>query len=215
MRMWIGSTAAAAVVLACGLIRADDKADGFVPLFDGKSLEGWEIKAGSKAAWSVSAEGTLACKGGGGGWIGTAKQYGDFVLRCEWKVPENGNSGVFIRVPSEKGDPAYTGMEIQVLDDDGPQYKGKLQKWQFSGSIYAVAAPSKAVYKGAGKWNSYEITCKGDSVVVVFNGEKVAEADMSKEAKLAKRPRSGYIGFQNHGSGVEYRNIAIKPLGGS
>jgi hypothetical protein len=108
--------------------------------------------------------------------------------------------------------PTFTGMEIQVLDDDGPQYKGKLKPWQYSGSIYGVVPAGKRVYKGAGEWNRFEITCKGDRVTVVFNGEKVAEADMAKEPELAKRPRKGFIGLQNHGSAVEYRNVEIKVL---
>jgi hypothetical protein len=68
------------------------------------------------------------------------------------------------------------------------------------------------MYRGAGEWNRYEITCKGNLVTVVFNGEKVAEGDMSKFPELDKRPRRGFIGLQNHSTGVEYRNIHIKVL---
>jgi hypothetical protein len=197
-----------------GTAFADDK-DGFVPLFNGKDLEGWQTKGyktEAKDQWSVK-DGVLAARPGSG-WLGTTKMYGDFVLRLEWRVPVNGNSGVYIRVPDVQTDtlPTFTGMEIQVLDDDGPEYKGKLQPWQYSGSIYHVVPPGKRVYKGANEWNRYEITCKGDLVTVVFNGEKVAEADMSREKELEKRPRKGFIGLQNHGSAVEYRNIEVKVL---
>ena len=60
---------------------------------------------------------------------------------------------------------------------------------------------------GAGEWNSYEITCKGDLIQVVFNGEKVIDADAAKDAVLNKRPRRGFLGLQNHNSGVEFRNV--------
>lgn len=199
-----------AILLAVPAQAADG--DGFVPLFNGKDLEGWEIKDGPKDQWSVK-EGVLTAKPGQG-WLGTKKRYGDFVLSLEWRMPVNGNSGVYLRVPDVKTKvlPTFTGMEIQVLDDTGPAYKGKLKPWQYSGSIYGVVPASKAVYRGPGKWNQFEITCKGDRVAVVFNGVKVSEADMSKEPALAKRPRKGFIGLQNHGSGVEYRNIRIKVL---
>ena len=68
------------------------------------------------------------------------------------------------------------------------------------------------MFKGAGTWNAYEITCKGDSIVVVFNGEKVIDADASKDPVLAKRPKKGYIGLQNHSSPVEFKNVLIKAL---
>ena len=195
--------------------RAEEKKDGFVPLFNGKDLSGWEIKedkGGDKDQWTVK-DGVLKAKTGQG-WLGTTKQYGDYVLRVEWRVPENGNSGVYLRVPEGKLDklPTFIGMEIQILDDDGPMYKGKLKDWQYSGSLYGVVPVSKRVYKGPNEWNTFEIACLGDKVTVVFNGEKVVEADMGKEPELMKRPRKGFIGLQNHGSPVEFRNIQIKAL---
>jgi hypothetical protein len=66
--------------------------------------------------------------------------------------------------------------------------------------------------KGLGQWNAYEITCKGGAIQLVFNGEKVIDADASKDAVLAKRPRRGFIGLQHHGTGVEFRNVMIKTL---
>ena len=91
-------------------------------------------------------------------------------------------------------------------------YKGKLKPWQYSGSLYGVVPVSKRVYKGPNEWNAFEIVCIGDKVTVVFNGEKVVEADMGKEPELMKRPRKGSIGLQNHSTGVEFRNIRIKAL---
>jgi hypothetical protein len=140
--------------------------------------------------------------------------YGDFVLRLEWRVPANGNSGVYLRVPDVKTDtlPTWTGVEVQILDDDGPAYKGKLKDYQYSGSIYEFVPAGKRVYKGAGAWNRFEITCKGERIRVVYNGEEVAQADAARDAKLAKRPRKGFIGLQNHETAVEFRNISIRVL---
>jgi hypothetical protein len=190
-------------------------ADGFVALLVGKDLSGWEVhehQEGDKDKWSLD-KGVLTAKPGSG-WIGTTKMYGDFVLRLEWRIPVNGNSGVFLRVPDVKStlSPSQLGMEIQILDDTGPAYKGKLKDWQYSGSLYGFVPRSKEVFKGANEWNRYEITCKGDRVTVVYNGEKVVEADMSKFPELDKRPRRGFIGLQNHSTGVEFRNVEIKAL---
>jgi hypothetical protein len=189
--------------------------DGFVPLFNGKDLDGWEVresKPGDKDKWSVN-DNLLIAKPGGG-WIGTKKMYGDFVLKLDWKIFDGGNSGVFLRVPDYKGkdSPSGHGMEIQILDNNSPQYKGKLKPYQYCAGLYHFQGPSKEMFKGAGRWNAYEITCKGPVIQVVFNGEKVIDADATKDETLNKRPRVGYIGLQNHGTGVEFRNVMIKVL---
>jgi len=195
--------------------RADDKT-GFEPLFNGKDLTGWEMKQSkgeAKDYWSVTEDGILTAKAGTG-WLGTTKEYGDFILRVEWRIQEGGNSGVFLRVPGVKENvsPSATGAEIQILDDNSEKYKGKLKPYQYSGSIYTFVPCSKPVFKGAGEWNKFEITCRGDKISVVYNGEMVAEADGSKIEELGKRPKRGLIGLQNHGSPVEFRNIEIKVL---
>lgn len=195
--------------------------DGFVPLFNGKDLDGWEVRearAGDKDKWTVKDNLLLAKPGGG--WIGTKKMYGDFVLKLEWKIFDGGNSGVFLRVPDVKSkeSPSYLGMEIQILDNEAKDkkgeyiYKGKLKPYQFCGGLYHFQGPTKDMFKGTNQWNAYEITCKGPIIQIVFNGEKVIDADATKNDVLDKRPRKGFIGLQNHGTGVEFRNVIIKSL---
>ena len=84
----------------------------------GKDLTGWEMKQAKgdiKDFWSVKEGGILSAKAGTG-WISTTKEYGDFVLRVEWRIQADGNSGVFLRVPGvvEGKSPSGTGMEIQI-----------------------------------------------------------------------------------------------------
>src|SRR5471030_176929 len=151
--------------------------DGFVPLFNGKDLDGWEVRSSNpkdKDKWGFQ-DGILVAKPGGG-WLGTKKMYGDFVLKVEWKIFAGGNSGVFIRVPDVKSkeSPSYLGFEIQILDDNAPQYKN-LKPYQYCGGLYHFQGPSKKMFKGAKEWNAYEITCKGDAIALVFNGEKVID----------------------------------------
>jgi hypothetical protein len=186
--------------------------EGFTSLFDGKTLDGWQVLGGKLSSWGAE-DGVLFVKGGGG-WLMTKKEYGDFELRLEFKVPKGGNSGVALRSPM-KGDPAYTGMEIQILDD--PSYKG-LQVWQHTGSIYGVVPSSKLATKPVGEWNKYRIVCKGRQVTVVLNGEKVVDANLDdyKEKHAKAHPgilrAKGYIGLQEHGGRVEFRNLFVKEL---
>ncbi len=189
---------------------AQDK--DFVPLFNGKNLDGWLAMAGGKLEdWSVK-DGILVAKAGRG-WLGTKKMYGDYVVRVTWKLPtKKGNSGVFLRVPDieTKDSPSGYAMEIQILDDNDPVYKD-LKPYQYSGSLYHFFPRTKAMYK-LGEWNTFEITCKGNQVIVVYNGEKVVDGDMTKFPELDKRPRRGMIGLQNHGSAVEFREVSIRVL---
>jgi hypothetical protein len=207
----------AIAVCVLSLVAVTSRAADFTPLFGGKSLDGWVVKGepGQEAPqgeWLVQ-DGVLTAKPGHS-WLSTDKMYGNFTLRLQWRVPENGNSGVFIHVPDLKqGEQPYVqGIEIQVLDDAGPEYKGKLKPWQYAGSIYGAVAAENSGYTGKGEWNTFEITCRGSSIEVVMNGNKVAVADAEKIETLKSRPRRGYIGLQNHGTPVEYQKIEIKVL---
>jgi hypothetical protein len=102
-------------------------------------------------------------------------------------------------------------MEIQILDDDAEIHKN-IKPFQHTASIYGVVPPSKPAQKKAGEWNILRIRCKGDQVTITLNGEKVVDADMNAFDALKARPRKGYIGLQNHGSGLEFRNIRLKKL---
>ena len=185
--------------------------DGFVSLFDGKTLEGWQ---GSVKGYAVE-DGVMICKPGGN--LYTAKEYGNFVFRFEFKLPAGGNNGVGIRTPMGK-DAAYWGMEIQILDDGHDRYKN-LKPYQFHGSIYGVVPAKRGQLKPVGQWNAEEIACNGSKVKITVNGTVVVDADLSKIKETAdhrKHPglhnEKGYIGFLGHGSPVEFRNIRIKEL---
>ena len=193
---------------------------GYSPMLVGEGPTGsvFTTVVGAKDVWSLRPDGVLACKGGGGGWIGTkTDDYDNFDLKFEFNVPKDGNSGVFIRTPL-KGDGAYAGMEIQVIDDDATVF-GKLQPWQHHGSIYHEVVPSVRATRQAGTWQTMEIVADKNLVKVFVNGIQTIDADLdkyttstTKAAPLKDRPRKGYIGLQNHGSGIEYRNIRIKKL---
>ncbi len=216
--LWTALGWGLAIVLSAQTVPAQEKSadKGFVPLYNGKDLSGWEVLDGKKDAWKADGE-LLSCVAAGGGWLRTDKMYSDYVLRLEFRIPENGNSGVGLRFP-DQGNPAFAGMEIQILDDGGDEYKN-LKDSQYSGSIYSEVAAKRGALKPIGEFNSYEITCNGPFIKVVLNGETIVDADIDKYPKasgdykpLPDRPRIGYIGMQSHGSRVDFRNIAVKDL---
>jgi hypothetical protein len=177
-------------------------------------LIGWQQIGGQKRTWRF-VDGVLSTDGAGGGWLSTSRQYADFILSLEFRVPPGGNSGVFLRAPHE-GNPAYAGLELQILDDYAEQWSG-LEPYQYSGSIYDVQAPSERAGQQAGRWQKMMILAQGPRIAVALNGEKVIDTNMTYYPhKLDTHPglarRRGYIGLQNHGSRIEFRNIRIRAL---
>jgi hypothetical protein len=183
-------------------------------LFNGTDLSGWTVVDGMREAWGAS-DGILFTNGEDGGWLSTDREYDNFELELDFRLGEGGNSGVFIRAPRQ-GDPAYTGMEIQVLDDYAAEYAA-LKPWQYCGSVYGVVAAKKGVSKKANEWQHYRIVARGPRVTVTLNGQQIVDADliehMDKESTHpGLKRRSGFIGLQCHGDRVEYRNIRLTEL---
>src|ERR1700693_1823102 len=114
-----------AFVLAAVLAIPAATETGFVSLFDGKTLDGWHL-VGQKGRGYIVENGLLVCPADGGGNLFTVKEYANFVLRFEFRLFEGSNNGIGIRAPYE-GDAAYQSMEIQILDDGAPRYRGKLR----------------------------------------------------------------------------------------
>jgi hypothetical protein len=147
--------------------------------------------------------------------------YGDFVLDLEFKVGERTNSGVYLRTSDPK-DPVPTGIEVQV----GTAAPGRPLGRGSIGGLYDLVAPKRNALN-PGEWNRYRITCEGPKISVLLNGELVSEANLEQWTEARKNPdgtpnkfdrplkdfaRVGYVGFQDHGTPVWYRNIRIKPL---
>jgi hypothetical protein len=191
------------VLMSANLSTADDDTN-FTSIFDGKSLEGWNM-AGEGKFVIVEDNKALQSEGGTGLLWYTKKKYDDFVLKLEWKVSEEGdNSGVFVRFPDPDGNPSIAfkeGYEIQVDDKASDAIHQ-------TGAIYDFAAPSKKIAsKPVGQWNTMEIRVINQSYNVTINGEKVTEF-------TGDRLTEGYIGLQAHDdkSKVSFRNIMIKEV---
>ena len=207
-------TAGLLVLLTFAVLSRASAGEGAI--FNGKDLSGWQGMQGDAKNWGVK-NGVLAGTGGKGSqWLATTAEYGDFDLSLEYKLPKNGNSGVFIRAP-KTGTPYVDGMEIQLLDDYGGKWKN-LRPNQFTGAIYAVEAPSRRVTRPAGQWQTMRILCVGKKCGVWVNGEQIIDADLAELAKThgkkvpGLKRDSGLIGLQNHGDPASFRNIRLREV---
>ncbi len=202
-------------LVIAGGVQAEDKDEGFVPLFNGKDLDGWVIK-GKAEGWQVK-DGILRSEGAkGGDWIRSEKEYGDFILKLEWKVSKDGNSGVFLRVP-DKGAPWQTGYEVQI--SNAPR-----DEKHCTGALYGYAAVKPRPDETADKWHTFALHCVGPRIKVVADGVTIVDVDQTKltapDEKGYTDPKTkslkGYIGLQDShapaGSSIEFRSVRIKEL---
>jgi hypothetical protein len=131
-------------------------------------------------------------------------------------VEEGANSGVYVRVPEngnhhrddESQPPA--GFEVQILDDAARKH-ANLKPYQFSGSVYDIAGASPKVSKPPGEWNSLEINCHGQNITTVHNGQVIVRVTPETHPLIQLRSTTGYLGLQNHGGGVSFKNLRIGP----
>ena len=188
--------------------------DGFEPIFNGTDFAGW---AGPLDNYEI-VDGAIRCKSGKGGTIHTEKEYGDFKVRFEFRLPPGGNNGLAIRYPGS-GDTAYVGMcELQVLDSEHPKY-ATLDPRQYHGSAYGMAAAERGYLRPTGEWNYQEVTVRGSRITVELNGSVILDTDLAEVKDfMGGKPHpgmtrtTGHFGFAGHSDPVEFRNIAIKPL---
>jgi hypothetical protein len=155
-----------------------------------------------------------------GTWLISEAEYGDFVLEFDFQLGERGNSGCGLRFPLH-GDPAFDGLEIQMVDPRYYPADMSVGPAELTGGIYKALPPRAQVFKPL-EWNHYEITCRGSRIKVVLNGTLLHDVDLADETRalergepLAARPRRGHIGFQelSRGGGhVQIRHARIKEL---
>lgn len=195
-------------------LRGEDEDQGFTAIFNGENLEGW---TGDVDSYAVQ-DGSIVCQPGKSGKLFTEKEYDNFIVRLEFKLPPGGNNGLAIRYPGT-GNPAYSGMcELQVLDDYHEKY-AKLDPRQYHGSAYGMVAAHRGYLRPAGEWNYQQVTVDGSRIKVELNGYTILNADLSEVTEFmadtdhpGKDRTSGHFGFSGHTDPVAFRNISIKPI---
>jgi len=180
-----------------------------IELFNGENLDGWELTNPNQVnGWRaedgllinepVQEEGQPRISYGN---LRTVEEFEDFNITLEVKVPENGNSGVYLRGV----------YEVQVLDSYGqhPNVQGQA-------AIYSRVAPSYPAEKPAGEWQTMDITLLDRHVTVILNGIKVHDnvplEGVTGGALWADEFRPGPIFLQGDHTGVHYRNIVLRPV---
>ena len=158
----------------------------FLPLFNGKNLDGWRLMGGVGPGYVVE-DGKIVCPSDGGGNLFTEKEYSNFVFRFEFRTEPAGNNGVGIRAPLA-GAAAYAGMEIQILDNEAPQYKD-LRPTQYHGSVYDVIPAKRGYLEKPGEWNEEEILAQGRHLKVTLNNTVILGADLDsvKDLEVLKK----------------------------
>lgn len=199
-------------------LSAAEKAAGWKLLFNGEDYTGWKCNNGKKIASPIEDHAMVPYKSGGYIII-YDQQFSDFVLSCDVKMPDKCNSGIFFRVGDPK-DPVQTGFEAQVMTGKGTGYHD-------FGAIYDLVKTKKNNASAPGEWSNVQITCRGPNIEVKVNGEVVSQINCDEFTEPGRRPdgskhkfrkavkdfpRKGYLGFQDHGAAVWYRNVKLLDL---
>lgn len=231
----------AALLLACSrknYNNGDQQAElaGWITLFDGNSFNGWRGygRTDVPAAWTIEGN-TMKLTGAkskkSGGDIIFDKKFRNFELSFEYKISQSGNSGVFYLAQEIPGQKIWkSAPEYQLLDDERHP-DGKLGKNgnRYSGSLYDLIPASPKNAKPAEEWNTGFVRIKNGKVMHMQNGHVVVKyrlwtpewrtmVDGSKFKgwtdfiEAGGNDRQGYIGFQDHGNDVWFRNIKIREL---
>jgi hypothetical protein len=213
-----------------------EKQEGWERLFNGKDFSGWRQYNGTEMPknWEIE-EGAMKVvpanpsrlgQGAGGDIIFAGKKYADFELSLDWKAGDQANSGIFYYVHELPGKPIYyAAPEIQVLDNENAS-DNKVES-HLAGSLYDMIAADRTTVHPAGQWNNIVVRVKGGKVTHTQNGQKVVEYtlwtkewdDLVQNSKFKSFPgftegiaHDGYIGLQDHGYTVWFRNVKIRAL---
>lgn len=196
--------------------------DGFTPLFNGRDLAGWKIPEGDNGHWKVVdnvIDYDARSESSGQKDLWSEKEYGDFVLRLDWRLKEYSglrkNTPVVLPDGSHQLDAEGKEVLTEFFDSDSGIYirgtsKAQINMWCWpigSGEVYgyrtdktqpadirAGVTPKMKADKPIGEWNNFELTVKGDRVTVVLNGQTVLD-----NAQLPALPPRGPLALQHHG----------------
>jgi hypothetical protein len=200
-----------------------ERAAGWRLLFDGRTTDGWRgFKLNNMPdGWKV-VDGALT-RVAAAGDILTTQKFKNFELDLEWKISEGGNSGIFYRGSEDEDAIYWTAPEMQVLDD--AHHEDGKSRLTSAGANYGLYEAPAGIVKPAGQWNQVRLIVNGRHVEHWLNGVRMLQYELYspdwemkvRDSKFAAHPKygrnaEGYIGLQDHGDWVAFRNIKIHVL---
>lgn len=223
---------------AINTLSEQEKAEGWILMFDGETTNGWRgygMDVFPDTGWTIK-DGAIVCSNSGKGEAGFGgdiifdKQFTNFKFKVDWMIEPGGNSGIFF-LGKESDEHAiwYTAPEYQILDNDGPHIDNELgvNGNRRAGSLYDMIPGDTALFKGPMEWHTTEIISYEGTIAFKLDGKVTAEfhlwtpewEEMVANSKFpginpdfANVPKTGYIGLQDHGHAVWFRNIKIKEM---
>jgi len=194
--------------------KAPTTSNDWITLFNGKDFTHWGGVGQTEHLGYRVIDGMIEATSKSA-FLQTQQSFKNYILDLNFQLTPGANNGIGIHYPGS-GDPAATGMELQILDNTAEKYKN-LKDWQFHGSLYKFTAAKRGHLKPIGEWNHQRIIVSGDMVSVILNGQLITSASLSEAH--AKHPdhtgaqrREGAIVFCGHGDVVRYKNLKILPF---
>jgi hypothetical protein len=188
-----GIAALSAGLGGCAAVGADG---GWTTLVDGarmSTFDGWtQIGEGN---WSFT-DGALQGKNGKLGYLVSKASYTDFEIRAEFWADEDANSGIFLRCQDRNKVGADNAYEVNIFDKRPDPTYG-------TGAIVDFAKVAQPAPKAANRWNTFEITARGDRLVVLLNGQQTVDVRNGKFA-------SGPIALQSAAGTIRFRKVQIR-----
>ena len=217
-------------------LTSEEEESGWILLFNGTDFSGWRQCNGQSMPdnWAIEdnamkvflGKGRKEGQGAGGDILYAEKKFKNFSLSIDWKAGEKGNSGIFYYVQEVPGKPIYfAAPEVQVLDNDNAT-DNKIAS-HLAGSLYDMIPADPKTVNPAGEWNNVVISVKDGRVTHTMNGVDVVKYELwtpewdelIQNSKFKSFPgftdgiaKEGYIGLQDHGYTIWFRNIKIREL---
>ena len=192
---------AAAEDLLKSRLTSEQAAEGWVRLFDGYTLFGWEIA--SKSNWRVEDQ-AIVVDSGEAGLLCTSVAWADYELQLEFKADASTNSGVFLRTPLEPSDPAIDCYEVNIAPTDNPFPSGSIVK---RSKVVDGQPSSSGSPLDAEQWHLLQMSVIADEVVISIDGKQTCKYRDPKPLP------AGRIGLQHNSGKVAFRDIRIRPVG--
>lgn len=196
-----------AILGSAALAASAAQDSGFVPLFDGRTLDGWTIEQGPESAFYVH-DGAIVIHEGSNypTWLRTNREYENFEFEGEVFIKGWANGGIYLHAP-RYGRPTTCGLKINLFQklDDPPLAESM-------GSIFPLVAPKKVNVRNKGEWNTFRVRSNWPEFKLWINGELVQDLSLDQHPELRHRLRRGYIGIESLSYPLRFRSLRIKEL---